>query len=339
MASSIQNFDLEYLASAIADQVKTRLAFKQDTLQLDAVPTQNSTKFVNSGGIKTALDSLPKIYLFTTAEWNALTNEQKATYLGNIVYITDDGSGIGGQIDSVPTDGSTNLVTSNGVYDAINDVSEAVDEKSDLSNIVDETKSETEVTAEKQHNAGEYFDIYGTLVKATDDIAIGDTLTEGVNGNYETTDITSELLSMKSSFTAGCNTIVSAVTAKGQTPVSNSPSDIATAIENISSGGTEGLEDLITYLRNQGHNVTRNSTVEELVTALEQDPGAIEKIDRYYFYKNATTSTNLNSTYINYTEYTNYILVEGLKSSGLAAGDRTIYIPDYDTNNKQIMIG
>ena len=41
------------------------------------------------------------------------------------------------------------------------------------------------------------------------------------------------LNALETSFPAGCNTIMDAVTAKGQTPASNSPSDIATAIGNI----------------------------------------------------------------------------------------------------------
>lgn len=45
----------------------------------------------------------------------------------------------------------------------------------------------------------------------------------------------SNISELKNSFQDGCNIIVEAVTAKGQTPASNSPIDIATAINNIES--------------------------------------------------------------------------------------------------------
>lgn len=55
------------------------------------------------------------------------------------------------------------------------------------------------------------------------------------------------LSSLETSFPAGCNTIMDAVTAKGQTPASNSPSDIATAISNISTNSN------IKYIFNLSH--------------------------------------------------------------------------------------
>ena len=45
-------------------------------------------------------------------------------------------------------------------------------------------------------------------------------------------------------FQDGCDVIVSAVTAKGQTPASNSPEDIAIAIGNISGGGSLGTKTI-----------------------------------------------------------------------------------------------
>lgn len=54
----------------------------------------------------------------THAEWNALTSAQKAMY--NVVNFTDD-EAIGLTISDVVQDGNMNPVTSNAVYDAIND--------------------------------------------------------------------------------------------------------------------------------------------------------------------------------------------------------------------------
>ena len=45
--------------------------------------------------------------------------------------------------------------------------------------------------------------------------------------------ITTRLTNLETSFQDGCNTIMQAVTAKGQTPASNSPTDIAAAINAI----------------------------------------------------------------------------------------------------------
>lgn len=97
MASSIQKFDFEHMTTAIADQVKAKLATKQDTLQLDASPTQNSAKFVNSGAVYQAIENSKELkFIGTKAEWNALTIEEKAVYDGKLVYITDDTSSGGG---------------------------------------------------------------------------------------------------------------------------------------------------------------------------------------------------------------------------------------------------
>ena len=49
--------------------------------------------------------------------------------------------------------------------------------------------------------------------------------------------IKSALDTMNSNFQAGCNSIVQAVTAKGATPASNSPSDIASAIGSLNTSG------------------------------------------------------------------------------------------------------
>lgn len=111
---------------------------------------------------------------------------------------------------------------------------ETLDSKADSSALYSTDNTETTLVAEKSHTSGDYFEVNGSFVKALDDISVGDTLEEGVN--IETTNVGDELSSMKESFTDGCDTIVQAVTAMGQTPASNSPSDIATAIENIETG-------------------------------------------------------------------------------------------------------
>ena len=76
---------------------------------------------------------------------------------------------------------------------------------------------------------------------------------EDYTGKNDTTlnSITSRVGALETSFPAGCNTIVSAVTAKGQTPASNSPSDIATAISNISTGPDLSILSKSSYTENE----------------------------------------------------------------------------------------
>lgn len=52
-------------------------------------------------------------------------------------------------------------------------------------------EEEGAITATKTHSEGDYFNLGGVFVKALDDIAVGDTLTEGLN--YEITNVGDEL--------------------------------------------------------------------------------------------------------------------------------------------------
>lgn len=79
------------------------------------------------------------------------------------------------------------------------------------------------------------YDTYD-MIDEYDVLPIDDALSSVSTNPVQNKVIKSALDTMNSNFQAGCNTIVQAVTAKGQTPASNSPNDIATAISNISTG-------------------------------------------------------------------------------------------------------
>lgn len=71
----IYNFDLEHLTSAIATAVNTLLSGKQDSLQYDSAPTQNSTKHLTSGAVYTALNNAGIEGEMTTSQINTLVQE------------------------------------------------------------------------------------------------------------------------------------------------------------------------------------------------------------------------------------------------------------------------
>lgn len=83
----------------------------------DTAPTQNSTKPITSGGVYDALQGVGANdnFLGTIAEWEALTDSEKEQY--KTVDLTDDFNGIA--IDAVPTQNSSNVVSSGGVYNAL----------------------------------------------------------------------------------------------------------------------------------------------------------------------------------------------------------------------------
>lgn len=72
----------------------------------------------------------------------------------------------------------------------------------------------------------------------TDISGIGDgTVTGAIDNLHENVDeVRNALTNIETSFTDGCDLIMRAVTAKGQIPASNSPSDISSAISNITTG-------------------------------------------------------------------------------------------------------
>ncbi len=96
--------------------------------------------------------------------------------------------------DSVPTDGSTNPVTSDGIHDALGDVSDLVDTEagrasqaeSDLGDEITQVKNEignveSGLTATHKYIKGEYFYVGNDLKIAMTDIAVGETLASGNN--------------------------------------------------------------------------------------------------------------------------------------------------------------
>lgn len=95
---------------------------KQDTLQWDTVPTANSTKSVNSGNIKAALDLKLSIADYTTfigasSQAAGAAGKVPAPAAGAHRYLSSDG---GWQApDSAPTNGSSFCVSSDAVYDAL----------------------------------------------------------------------------------------------------------------------------------------------------------------------------------------------------------------------------
>lgn len=112
-------------------EVDSALNSKQSKLTFDSSPTTGSSNAVTSGGVADALTSVMNglsnnITNGLGAKQNKLTSANAGT---NITITEENGvvkinaeSGEGGEIgvlDSTPTEDSTNLVTSGGVYDAI----------------------------------------------------------------------------------------------------------------------------------------------------------------------------------------------------------------------------
>lgn len=83
--------------SKLISLIKSALATKQDTIELDKAPTSGSDKFVNSGAVYEALQNVSV------------------------------------EVDPTPTDGSQNPVSSDGVYDSIQTINSEVAKKADNS--------------------------------------------------------------------------------------------------------------------------------------------------------------------------------------------------------------
>ena len=95
---------------------------KQDVLTFDTTPTAGSTKPVTSGGIKTALDlklNNSDYVNFTgaTSENAGTAGKVPAPAAGGARYLGSEGAWL--TPDSTPTNGSTLLITSDAVYDAL----------------------------------------------------------------------------------------------------------------------------------------------------------------------------------------------------------------------------
>lgn len=76
-------------------------------------------------GTLTRVDSDSSNYVGTKAAWDQMTAEEKAEF--DTCDFTDDANGYA--VDSAPTDSSNNLVTSGGVYDAVDEVKQALAKK------------------------------------------------------------------------------------------------------------------------------------------------------------------------------------------------------------------
>ena len=98
-----------------------------------------------------------------------------------------------------------------------------------------------------------------------DIIIINDLVNAKSNISTNTTDISS----LETSFQDGCNTIMQAVTAKGSTPASNSPTDISTAINNIPTVSEISLvsnyKELKSAVAGSNVNTTAKTTVSNTV--------------------------------------------------------------------------
>lgn len=95
---------------------------KQNTLEWDSTPTAGSVKPVTSGGIKSALDlklNSSDYVNFTgaTSDNAGTAGKVPAPAAGGARYLGSEGAWL--TPDSVPTNGSTLLITSDAVYDAL----------------------------------------------------------------------------------------------------------------------------------------------------------------------------------------------------------------------------
>ena len=95
---------------------------KQDTLTFDGTPTASSTNPVTSGGVKSALDDKLNISDYTiftgaTDQSAGVAGKVPAPAIGGNRYLSSSGAWTAP--DSTPTDASTNLITSDAVFDAL----------------------------------------------------------------------------------------------------------------------------------------------------------------------------------------------------------------------------
>lgn len=93
-------------------ELENQIAQKQDQLTFDNVPTAGSNNPVKSGGVKTAIDTVDT----KVGELNALHTSNKQSIVKAINSLHDE---LHRDVDDTPTEGSDNLVTSGGVFDAI----------------------------------------------------------------------------------------------------------------------------------------------------------------------------------------------------------------------------
>ena len=115
----------------------------------------------------------PATFQGTTAEWEALSAAEKAYYIDGIVDLSDD-SLDPEVVDQYPTENSTNLVQSGGIYKNIIDLAHSMVDKLELSNIAIYPHEVNSLFIRFVNNNLYYF-------RTTAAIASGDTIQSGVN--------------------------------------------------------------------------------------------------------------------------------------------------------------
>lgn len=116
-----------YNAIAVAiDNLDTRFNAKQDKLTFDTSPTQNSTNPAMSGGIYTAIEQAKADVSTPLANSISSVSERVTTNAEAITALQEGKQGTL-TFDSTPVEGSTNPVTSGGVYSAIQSATPTID--------------------------------------------------------------------------------------------------------------------------------------------------------------------------------------------------------------------
>lgn len=95
------------------DSVYSQIDSKQAKLTFDSTPTQNSTNPVTSGGVYTALGN--KANKATTLSGYGITDAYSSGTIDTLLLAKQDTL----SFDTTPTNGSSNPVTSDGIYDAL----------------------------------------------------------------------------------------------------------------------------------------------------------------------------------------------------------------------------
>lgn len=180
---------------------------KWENISSDTTPTQNSTNPITSGGVYDAIQSFSTNFVGTLAEWNTLTPAEQAEY--KTKDITDDYNGL--PIDAVPTQNSTNPISSGGVYTSLAEkqptytsdstqwdttpiasstkpvtsdgIKAALDEKTNETVIA---TRQTNLIAVRKYEIGEQFIYNNTLYKA--DAVINQNATITIGGNASLAD-------------------------------------------------------------------------------------------------------------------------------------------------------
>lgn len=116
-----------YNAIAIAiDNLDSRFNAKQDRLTFDTTPTQNSANPAMSGGIYTAIEQA-KADVSTPLANSISRVSERVTTNAEAITALQEGKQDALTFDSTPVEGSTNPVTSGGVYDAIQTATPSID--------------------------------------------------------------------------------------------------------------------------------------------------------------------------------------------------------------------